>query len=486
MSRTKRIAAPSCTLALALLIGVGSPCRGAAQNDPSEPSAELALETAPSAASPPYEESRVRSAGAGTPAPDALPAASPEDVGLAPWLPDRLDEILRDAIAHGATPGAALAVGRRGRLVVSAGYGRLDWDRRSPSVTDSTIYDLASLTKVVATTTAAMLLVEEGRLDLDAPIHHWLSRWPSWGFQGRITVRHLLEHTSGLPAGTRLWRREDGPHDFVLSLSELPLRSIPGTVEHYSDLGMILLGFVVERAAGVSLDVLARERIFEPLAMRDSDFQPLLRGRPISRIAPTEVFRGELLRGIVHDPNAWTLGGVAGHAGLFSSARDLASFAAALLWETPDPLVCRTVVRRFATQESRMQRFALGWETPFRWTRWGDYFSRDAVGHTGYTGTGIWIDPGQDLFVVLLTNRVNPTARNQKHLALRREVHRAVRDAILDYGPRGGWLTSEEGARFVAEGVGEGGRACREEEDPLERFRRLLPVLRAATRAAAP
>lgn len=130
-----------------------------------------------------------------------------------------------------------------------------------------------------------------------------------------------------------------------------------------------------------------------------------------------------------------------------------------------------------------MHRFALGWETPFRWTRWGDYVSPAAVGHTGYTGTGIWIDPGQDLFVVLLTNRVNPTARNRKHLRLRRDVLRAVRDAILDYGPRGGWLAGDGETRFADS---PDTAACRDEEDPMDRFRELLPVLRAATLAAAP
>lgn len=465
------------------LVGGGGPTGAWAQNGPATPSSVLEgafvvdgdLDVA-------GEEGSARTA-AGSPGSIALPPALPGDVGLAPWLPDRLDAIVREAIARGATPGAALVVGRRGRLVVSTGYGRLDWAPSAPAVTDSTIYDLASLTKVVATTTAAMLLVEEGALDLDDPIHAHLSRWPAHGFHGRVTVRHLLEHTSGLPAGERLWRREDGPHDFILSISDLPLRSIPGTVERYSDLGMILLGFVVERAAGVSLDVLARERIFHPLEMGDTDFQPLLRGMRVARIAPTEVYRGEHLRGVVHDPNAWAMGGVAGHAGLFSSARDLASFAGALLWEAPRPVVCRTVLRGFASRENRRHRFALGWETPFRWTRWGDYVSPAAVGHTGYTGTGIWIDPGQDLFVVLLTNRVNPTARNRKHLALRRDVLAAVRDAILDYGPRGGWLARDGETRFTDSPDAD---ACRDEEDPMDRFREILPVLRAATLAAAP
>ncbi len=368
---------------------------------------------------------------------------------MAPWLPVRVEALVRRAIRGGATPGAAVAVGHRGRIVLSHGYGRLDWAPGSPPVTDSTIYDLASLTKGVATATAAMQLVEQGRLDLDAPVHRYLAGWPEEGLRGRIRVRDLLAHRSGLPTGGALWRSARGRGGYLEALGRMPLEEYPGQTQRYSDYGMILLGLVVEEAGGATLDWQARDRIFGPLGMRETDFLPSGRAGVRHRIAPTGRLGGRHLRGEVHDPNARALGGVAGHAGLFSSARDLARFASALLWEEPGTLACRALVEGFTRDPDLSTGYALGWESASRWSRWGEHFSPVAFGHTGFTGTSIWIDPANELFVILLTNRVNSSARNRGHLDLRDRIHRAVRDAL----PRGG-----HGARRSAVWSDPGGR----------------------------
>ena len=386
----------------------------------------------------------------------SLPAAGAAPAGFAPFLVGRLDAVLDDAIAAGATPGAALVVGHGGEIVLARSWGRLDWDPSSPAVDEHTVYDLASVTKVVGTSVAAMILVGEGRLDLDVPVATYLSGWPGDGPRGRITPRHLLRHRSGLPAFDALYRRAADRTGAVRALAEVPLASAPGAEERYSDLDMILLGLVVEAVAGSPLETFLDDRVFRPLAMQRTAFRPLEAGLRLDDIAPTEVVRRDHLHGVVHDPNARGLGGVAGNAGLFASARDLGVLASALLWEAPRRIVCRDVVREF-TRPERGSRYALGWETPEPGSSWSEYFSPDAFGHTGYTGTSLWIDPALDVFVVLLTNRVNPSATNRRHLALRRRVHEAVRTALLDPWGGGvvrGWF--EAPARVHDAGVRDG------------------------------
>jgi CubicO group peptidase (beta-lactamase class C family) len=268
----------------------------------------------------------------------------PETVGLDPFRLALVDSVIERALADGASPGAALVVGRHGRLVRLRGYGRLDWAPFAPFVTDSTLFDLASLTKAMGSATVAAQLVREGRLDLDLPIHDYLRSWPGWGMYGLITARHLLAHTSGLPPGTDLWPGARSRDERIASLARLPVRHRPGTYRQYSDVGMILLGAVLEAVTGSRLDDLLQVRVFEPLAMRDTRFNPLLprtdRGPfTLAQIAPTELdlrVRRTLVHGVVHDLNAWALDGVAGHAGLFSSARDMAAFGQALLDATGD------------------------------------------------------------------------------------------------------------------------------------------------------
>ncbi|HEX6910972.1 MAG TPA: serine hydrolase [Longimicrobium sp.] len=361
-------------------------------------------------------------------------APTPEAAaGFAPGLSARLDSIARAAIADSAAPAVAIAVGRHGRLVHLRGYGHVEWAPGSAAVTDSTLFDLASVTKVVATTTAAMILEEAGLLDLDRTVASYLPELSDTA-KAPITVRMLLTHRGGLEAFAPLHRQFRGREQYLEQINLRPLRSAPGTATVYSDWDLVLAQLVMERVTGQPLDDFVREHVFGPLGMRETGFRPAF---PRERIAATErdSARGGLIWGEVHDPNAWAMGGVAGHAGLFGSARDLAVFAQMLLnggeYGAVRVLRPQTLARWTAPQGPGASR-ALGWDTPSGESSAGRYFSTRSFGHTGYTGTSLWVDPERGLFIVLLTTRVNPTAQNQKHVALRRAVADAVQAAIVD------------------------------------------------------
>ena len=364
---------------------------------------------------------------------EGLYVSTPEGVGMRASLPAKLDSLLHAAIADSVAPGAALAVGRHGRLVHLTGYGRTDWNRAAPAVTARTMYDLASLTKVVATTTAAMILEEEGRLDLRKPVAEFLSAFGTPD-KAAITVRSLLTHRSGM-ATAMLHREAKGRDQYLEKIIAHPMESEPGTRTRYSDFNMIVMQLVMECITGRPLDEFLQARVFGPLGMHDTAFKPDAAMRP--RIAPTEVqeLRGGLVHGEVHDENAWAMGGVAGHAGLFSSARDLSILAQMLLgggeYRGVRILKPETVARWSARQGADASR-ALGWDTPSEGSSAGEHFSAWSFGHTGFTGTSMWMDPRTDLFVILLTNRVNPTRRNLKVGPLRRNVADAVQAAVLD------------------------------------------------------
>jgi len=387
-----------------------------------------------------------------TPLP-ALITADPGSVGMARDLPARLDSIVSVAMGEGAAPGVALAVGRWGRLVHLRAYGRIDVAPDAPAVTDSTLFDMASLTKVVATTTAAMILEDEGRLNLDAPVHSYLPELTD-SAKARITVRMILTHSGGFEAFAALWREHRGRADYLAQINARPLAYNPGDSVIYSDWDFVLAGLIIERITGMTLDQFVATRVWQPLHMRDTGFNPLSSGttppdsdctpafRPdhplLARIAVTEMdtaYRHVKVHGIVHDENACALGGVAGHAGLFSSVRDVAVFSQMLLNGGEYGgvrLIQATTVARWTARQSSHSSRALGWDTPSEHSSAGRYFSPRSFGHTGFTGTSIWIDPERGLFVVLLTNRVNPTRANLRHEALRRDVGEAVQAAILD------------------------------------------------------
>jgi CubicO group peptidase (beta-lactamase class C family) len=363
-----------------------------------------------------------------------LVGTRPHEVGMDDRLGARLDSIARAAIADRAAPAVAIAVGRWGRLLYLKGHGTVDWAAGSAAVTDSTLFDMASVTKVVATTTAAAMLEQEGKLDLDRPVREYLPELSDSAKAG-ITVRMILEHRGGFEAGAPLYRTYRGREEFLAQINARPLVYAPGTRTVYSDWDLVLVGLIVERVTGESLDAFTARRVFGPLGMRDTRFNP--EPALVPRIAATErdSARGGLIWGSVHDPNAYAIGGVAGHAGLFSSARDMAVFAQMLLnageYRGARILTPEAVARWTAPQMLGSSR-AIGWDTPSGRSSAGRYFGPRSFGHTGYTGTSVWIDPERGLFVILLTNRVNPTGENQKHVALRRAVADAVQEAVLD------------------------------------------------------
>jgi beta-N-acetylhexosaminidase len=345
-------------------------------------------------------------------------------------------DVIEKAIADRAFPGATLAVGFRGKLTVHA-FGKQEYDAKSPTVSGDTRYDIASLTKVVVTTTLVEKLVEgdfPSPLSLDAPIERYLPEWtkgpqPEW--RHKVTVRHLMTHTSGLPPFKEYWRTSTSKQETLRRIFAEPLEYEPGTKVVYSDLGIILMAEIIQRLTGKPLDVLANENIFGPLGMKRSMYNPPKTAWP--EIAPTEFdsqLRNRMLQGEVHDENAFAIGGVSGHAGVFSSAPDLAVFCQMLLnggVYAHQRILKRATIADFTRPQALAQNTrTLGWVVPTEGGSSGHYFSSHSYGHTGFTGTTIWIDPDRQLFVVLLTNRVHPTRENHKIAEVRPAVHDAV------------------------------------------------------------
>ena len=345
-----------------------------------------------------------------------------------------LQQLVRRFIDLRAFPGASLAVGYRDKLLVCRGYGRLDYTSTSPPANSRALYDLASLTKVVCTTTLAMQACERGAIDPEDRLGRYFPEFRS-GDKQQVALKHLLAHSSGLPAHVPLYRQADGKENILQRILDISLEHRPGSRSVYSDLGFILLGAVVERAFGDSLDNLARERIFRPLGIRRTCFRPPSAWGP--RIAPTEMdpWRQRLLRGEVHDENACAMGGVAAHAGLFGTAADLAVFCQALLnggvynhRRIVKASTLETFTRRQA-QPSESSR-ALGWDTPSPNCSAGSLLSPQSYGHTGFTGTSLWIDPRRRLFIVFLTNRVHPSRENSAIQSARRQIADTVAEAV--------------------------------------------------------
>lgn len=355
--------------------------------------------------------------------------------GLDTAIAGKLDKIVKTAIEEAVAPGVTIAVGRNGHIAYMKGYGYIDWNQPgSPAADTNTLYDLASLTKVIATTTLAMILEETGQLDISRTVVSYLPEFNS-PEKAQITVKQILTHSGGLEAGANIYATARGREQYLYQINARPLEYTPGSNMIYSDWDMILLQLVMERITGKTLDVLANEKIFRPLGMIDTQFQPPIALRP--RIAPTQVdeARGGLLWGTVHDENAWAIGGVAGHAGLFSTAKDLALFSMMILnggeGANGVRIVKPATIARWTARQGKESTRALGWDSPEGGSSAGQFFSPWSFGHTGFTGTSIWIDPEKDLFVVVLTNRVNPTRSNNRHVQLRRDVADAVQQSVL-------------------------------------------------------
>ena len=362
---------------------------------------------------------------------DGLPVNTPKSVGMSAARLAAIDRVVMRGINAGGYPGASVVIGRNGYAVYQKGFGKLGWTASSARVTaDRSIYDLASLTKVVGTTTAAMVLFDQGRLDLDAPVSTYLPAF-SGGWKDSVTVRHLLTHRSGLPAGRDLWRIARTPDEARAAVLSTNLECKPGQCYIYSDLGADVLGFVIEAVAGESLDVFLQDKVFEPLGMNDTFFRPA--DSLTYRIAPTEIAppRGYPLKGEVHDENAYALGGVAGHAGLFSTAADLSIFAQMMLnggVYNGVRVLSDTTVALFTRRAAGTR--ALGWDTAEGVGGAGRFLDSHAYGHTGYTGTSIWIDPERQMFVLLLTNRVH-AARARRPAKVISDVRADLADAAV-------------------------------------------------------
>ena len=334
-----------------------------------------------------------------------------------------IEATVRRGIKLGIYPGAVVVVGRRDTVLYSRGFGRLTWARSAPATSPRfTQWDLASLTKVVATTSAVLVLVERGQVSLEAPVARYLPQFTGDGRE-RVTVRMLLDHTSGLPPYVPFFRLAAGRDSAIELLYREPLVRPPGTTAEYSDLNAMLLGLVVEAASGATLDAFAASEVFAPLGMTATVFAPaLLAGGPV---APSRSLAGHPLPGRVSDENAGLLGGVAGHAGLFSTGADLARYAQAWLrggTTATGRWVSEQTLREFLQVTPASRTRALGWDTPDRGGPHPSVYGRLAgpatFGHTGWTGTMMWFDSKRDLFLIFLTNRSFEPRSRRSMLAL--------------------------------------------------------------------
>ncbi len=336
-------------------------------------------------------------------------------------------------IEHKSFPGATVAIAHQGQLVALKGFGRFTYAEGAPAVTATTVYDLASVTKVVATTAACMVLHEQGKFQLEQPVVEVLPEFAGYDSRrAQITFRMLLAHSSGLLAYARMFAGAASRADVLDQALQIPLAADPGSRAEYSDVGFILLGEALERISGEPLDKFCKEHVFDPLGLTTLTFKPASDMK--SLIPPTEedmTFRHEIVQGEVNDENAWAMGGVAGHAGCFSSAYDTAVFAECIL-KGGKPLLQAHTVELFTRREENPPDTsrALGWDTPSPPSQSGSFFSPRAYGHLGFTGTSLWIDPERQLSVTLLTNRTWPDRGAQTIKQIRPAFHDAVIEAI--------------------------------------------------------
>jgi CubicO group peptidase (beta-lactamase class C family) len=347
---------------------------------------------------------------------------------------NEVDKILSNAINNKAFPGAVVLVSMDNQIIYEKPFGHLTYDENSALVTINTIYDVASLTKVIATTTSAMICYDRKLFSLDDPVAKYLPEFASNGKEN-ITIKNLLIHNSGLPAYKRFYGKYNSAEEMVAVLYSIELEYDTETKTVYSDLGMIVLGKLIEKVTGKTLDQFCKEEIFQPLKMNNTYFNP-----PDSlkyKIAPTEndnYWRYRLVWGTVHDENSALLDGAAGHAGVFSTANDISHLLKMLLnggtyngIKIINPETVQLFTKRYSAQSTR----ALGWDTKSAMrSSAGVLFDITSFGHTGFTGTSIWVDPTKKLFVIFLTNRVHPTRENKKLYKIRPALHNAIMESI--------------------------------------------------------
>jgi serine-type D-Ala-D-Ala carboxypeptidase len=349
--------------------------------------------------------------------------------------------ILERAIEEQAFPGAAFGVLLQGKVIALDAVGRFTYDSSSRAVKPLTVYDLASVSKVVATTAAAMLLYDRGQLDLDQPLGDILPGFiigaESPRQRCRVTIRTLLDHSSGLPAYARLFETTRNAAELLQACLRMPLEVAPNTRAEYSDIGFILLGKALEVLCREPLDILCSREVFAPLGMTATRYKPPAEWRAF--IPPTVddiVFRKRIIQGEVHDENCYMLGGVSGHAGVFSNTLDVLRYAACILsgGRTAEnrQLFTPETINLFASRQNQPpdSSRALGWDTPSGESSSGHYFSLGSIGHLGYTGTSLWLDRERQLAIVLLTNRTWPDRSSQAIRTVRPAFHDAVFTAL--------------------------------------------------------
>ena len=345
-----------------------------------------------------------------------------------------VDKVINKAVEDKSFPGAVVLVWKDGKTIYEKAFGNYTYDSSSPKIKTNTLFDLASLTKVVATTTAAMICYDRDLFSLDNKVTKYI---PEFDVNGKdnITIKNLLIHNSGLPAWKKFYGRDLKYDDVINEIYSSELEYKTGEKSVYSDLGIITLGKIIEKVTGKSLDVFCKDEIFIPLKMESTFYNP---DDSLKKLcAPTETdnyWRMKTLQGEVHDETSAMLNGVAGHAGLFSTAYDLAKLMSVLLNKgkiKQKIFIQQSTIELFTKRVSKESTRAIGWDTKSdSGSSAGKYFSKNSFGHTGYTGTSIWADPDRNLFVVFLTNRVYPTRENTKIQKVRPQLHNAVIKSI--------------------------------------------------------
>ncbi|MCU7524106.1 MAG: serine hydrolase [Ignavibacteria bacterium] len=345
-----------------------------------------------------------------------------------------VDSVVKEGLADSVFPGAVVYVGYKGKVIYKKPFGHYTYGPGAQPMTTSAMFDLASVSKVIGTTTAAMILYDEGRLSLDKKVADYLPEFANHGKED-ITVRNLLLHNAGFPADKPFYKMYKTHDEVARDIMNTALEYPTGTKFLYSDLSMITLQLVIEKISGMPLDQFLKKRVFEPLGMTHTMYNPPKNLR--SLCVPTEVdnyWRMDTVRGTVHDENAAAMGGVAGHAGLFSTAGDISIFLQMMLNQgryDHKQLIKPSTVELFTSKISGQSSRGLGWDTKApTGSSAGSLLSPESFGHTGFTGTSVWADKKRDLFVVLLTNRVFPTRKNNKIIKFRPKLHDAVVKAI--------------------------------------------------------
>jgi CubicO group peptidase (beta-lactamase class C family) len=350
------------------------------------------------------------------------------------YLFNDVDKVIINAIEDKAFPGAVVLIWKEGKTIYEKAFGNYTYDKSSPKVITNALFDLASLTKVVATTTAAMICYERKLFSLDDNVIKFI---PEFGVNGKenITIKNLLLHNTGLPAWKKFYGKDFKYDDVINEIYSSELEYKTGEKTVYSDLGIITLGKIIEKVTGKCLDVFCKDEIFIPLKMKSTIFNP---NDSLKKLCvPTEIdnyWRMKTLQGEVHDETSAMLNGIAGHAGLFSTADDIAKLMTILINKgkyNDVQFIKQSTVELFTRRYSEESTRALGWDTKSdSGSSAGKYFSKSSFGHTGYTGTSIWADPERNLFVIFLTNRVYPTRDNTKILSVRPQLHNTIIECL--------------------------------------------------------